>query len=186
MRTWPPGPPGRFLIGHLHHMRADALGFLTECARQYGDFVPFRLLHRPCVLVSHPRLIDEVLVARARDFTKHFALRLNPRAMGNGLLTSEGDFWRRQRRMAAPAFHPSRLAGYAEMMIDSAERMLAGFADGQVRDLHADMMALTLEIAAATLFGAELGPDAALVEQSVTDLVEAFSERFGSHLPWPE
>ena len=63
-------------------------------------------------LISHPDLIEEVLVAEARNFIKHFALRMNRLMLGNGLLTSEGDFWLRQRRLIQPAFHRERIAGY--------------------------------------------------------------------------
>src|SRR5215208_3028367 len=107
------GPRGRLLTGHLAEFRADRLSFFTRCALEYGDVVPLRLLGFRVLLVSHPDLIEEVLVTQAKHFVKHFGLRLYKPILGNGLVTSEGDFWRRQRKLSAPAFQPSRLSGYA-------------------------------------------------------------------------
>src|SRR5262245_8617427 len=94
----PPGPPGRFLSGNLREFRRDMLGFYTRCAREYGDRVAIRLGPRSIYLVNHPDLVEDVLVRHGRNFRKHFALRMNRLLLGNGLLTSEGDFWLRQRR----------------------------------------------------------------------------------------
>ena len=99
----PAGPKARLLTGHLAAFRNDRLAFFLECARTYGDVVPLRLPGRPILLFSHPDLIEQVLVSQARNFVKHFGLRMYKPVLGNGLVTSEGDFWRRQRKLAAPA-----------------------------------------------------------------------------------
>src|SRR5713226_6382407 len=127
----PPGPKGHFLWGNLREFRPDMLGFWTECARTYGDVSAFRLGIRRCVLVNHPDLIEEVLVTNARNFIKHFALRMSPVVLGRGLLTSEGDFWLRQRRLAQPAFSRHRIAAYGDVMVRYTERMLASWKDGE-------------------------------------------------------
>ncbi len=101
----PPGPKGHLLTGNLPEISRDRLGFYSMCARDYGDVVALRFGPRRVYLVSDPHAIEEVLVTRNHDFIKHFALRLNPLLLGNGLLTSEGDFWLRQRRLIQPAFH---------------------------------------------------------------------------------
>src|SRR5262249_40127534 len=151
----PPGPPGHFLWGNLHQFRENRLDFLTQCARKYGEFVSLRLGPHRVILVSNPEAIESVLVHGARNFSKHFALRLNPLLLGNGLLTSEGDFWLRQRRLAQPAFQRQRIAGYGSTMVEHTQRMLAGWKDGSPTDIHREMMALTLGIAAKTLFHVE-------------------------------
>jgi hypothetical protein len=92
-----PGPKGHWLKGNLTEFAADRLGFLTRIAREYGDVVAIRFLHRKILIVNHPDLVEEVLVTRNRSFIKHFALRMAKPTLGEGLLTSEGDFWRRQR-----------------------------------------------------------------------------------------
>src|SRR5262249_61465248 len=101
-------------------------------------------------LLSHPDLIEEVLVTKARSFIKHGPLRQARPSLGNGLLTSEGDFWRQQRKLSQPAFHRDRVAAYASTMVAATERMLDGWAsaEGQERDVQEDMMRVTLEIVA--------------------------------------
>src|SRR5437763_1273030 len=97
-----PGPKAHFLLGHLPEFRADRLAFFTRCARTYGDVVALRLPGLRVLLLSHPDLIEEVLVTQASKFIKHFGLRMYKPVLGNGLVTSEGAFWRRQRKLSAP------------------------------------------------------------------------------------
>ena len=176
----PPGPPGRFFSGHLSDFRRDRLNFFADCAKQYGDVVGVRFGSRRVYLLSHPDTIEEVLVTRSREFMKHFALRLNPVVLGNGLLTSEGDFWLRQRRLIQPAFQRGRIAAYAADMTTAAEKVLADWTPGETRDVAADMMRITLTIAAKTLFGAEIDREARDVGQALEVLLERFRARFAS------
>ncbi len=180
-----PGPRARGLGGHVREFTADRLGFLERLARDHGDVVSFRFAHRRMVLVNHPDLIEEVLVARNRQFIKHFALRMARPTLGNGLLTSEGDFWRRQRRLAQPAFHRDKVAAHGAVMVEYAGRMLAGWADGQGRDVHDDMMRVTLEIVAKTLFDADVSGDSAEAASAMETLVHSFTARVGKVVPLP-
>ena len=82
--------------------------------------------------------------------------------LGKGLLTSDGDFWLRQRRLSQPAFQKSRIASYGECMTAYTERLIRGWRPGERRDLHTEFTRLTLEITAKTLFGADVARDAAL------------------------
>src|SRR4051812_45005422 len=125
----PPGPKGNWFSGNLPDFRRGRLAFLDDCARTYGDVVAFRLGPRRMFLLNHPDLVEDVLVTQNRKFIKHFALKMTRLTLGNGLLTSEGDFWRRQRRLAQPAFHRDRVAAYADVMVAFTERMLAGWED---------------------------------------------------------
>lgn len=187
----PPGPKGRWLSGSLPEFRHDRLAFFTDCARTHGDVVRFRLGPRRLVVVSHPDLIEQILVHRSKDFIKHFALRLNPLVLGNGLLTSEADFWLRQRRLIQPAFQKSRIATYAPEMLDAAQHVLGDWQPGQTRDIHHEMARLTLRIAARTLFGAEVGNEAKQVSDALDFLQQSFLARFNrmfilpSWLPTP-
>src|SRR4051812_41475124 len=117
------GPRGRFITGSLAEFRADRLAFFTRCAREFGDVVPVRLLGRPVLIFNRPDLVEQVQVTHAKNFVKHFGLRLYKPILGNGLVTSEGDFWRRQRKLSAPAFQASRLPAYAQTMVDCTDRM---------------------------------------------------------------
>ncbi|HET6246826.1 MAG TPA: cytochrome P450 [Tepidisphaeraceae bacterium] len=170
------GPKGRFIIGNLGQFRGDRLGFFTDCARTYGDVVPFRMGPRKCLLVSDPDFIEQVFITHAKQFIKHFGLRMYKPVLGNGLVTSEGDFWRRQRKLSAPAFQPSRLAAYARVMQDATERMLQSWNDG-VRDVHGDMTHLTLEIACKTLFGVDASADAQVVGDTLNVAMKVIGER---------
>lgn len=181
-----PGPRGQWLRGSIKEFAEDRLGFLVENQRLYGDAVRFRLGPYRIVQVNHPDLIEEVLVTQNRSFHKHFALRQTKTTLGNGLLTSEGEFWRRQRRLAQPAFHRDRIAGYAADMVRYTTRMLDTWADGQTRDAQEDMMRLTLEIVAKTLFGAEIGVDAGDASASMDTLMQCFTARINSFLKLPE
>ncbi len=180
-----PGPRGHLLTGNLPEFRHDLLGFLTRCAREYGDFVAFRLGPRRLILLSDPDSIDYVLVTAARNFTKHFALRMNSLLLANGLLTSEGDFWLRQRRLIQPAFQRDRVSAYGGVMVAYTERLLAGWRDGETRDLHAEMMRLTLEIVAKTLFDADVGDHTSNVGAALEVAMASFVSRLFKMFPLP-
>lgn len=148
-------PQGSSLVGNLVDLGNDPLGFLTKCAREYGDIVPLRLGLTPACLISNPDYIEEVL--KNRDiFVKSRGFRALRSLLGEGLLTSEGDTWFRQRRLAQPVFHQKRIAGYGAVMVDYAERMLDTWQDGESRDVHADMMRLTLNIVMKTIFNQDV------------------------------
>jgi cytochrome P450 len=153
------------------------LGFLSRCARQYGDIVQLRFLGQTFYLLSHPDLIERVLVENSRSFTKTRILRRNGRLLGEGLLTSQGEFWRRQRRLAQPAFHRKRIAAYGEVMAAFARRSLEGWRDGQTIDVHEEMMRLTLEIVAKCLFGADVGAKAKDVGSAMKVALKDFSSQ---------
>jgi cytochrome P450 len=181
----PPGPPGKFLTGHLHQLRKDRLSYYRRCVQEHGDVVALRFLRRPVWLISHPDLVETVLVTNARHFTKHFALRLNPELFGKGLLTSEGDFWLRQRRLIQPVFSRQRLAGFAPEMVAAAERLMASWAPGQTRDIEAEMMRLTLDVAGRTMFGADATAEAEAVSAAMDVLQRSFFILFTRPLPLP-
>src|SRR5262245_42351775 len=108
----PPALPGHWLLGHLREFRRDMLAFYLRCARGCGDVAEYRLGPRRHVLLSHPDYIEQVLVTENRKFIKHYTWRLLKPTIGAGLLTSEGEFWLRQRRLMQPAFQKQRLESY--------------------------------------------------------------------------
>jgi cytochrome P450 len=173
----PPGPRGRVVVGSLPEFRRDVLGFFAACARDYGDIVPIRVPRRRLVLLSHPDLIEEVLTTHARRTTKTALLQALRPVLGDGLLLSEGDAWLRQRRLIQPAFHRQRLAAYGDVMAGHADRAMATWADGQTRDVHADMMSVTQGIVAKTLFDADVSDDAYDVGHALHVLMDDFARR---------
>ena len=128
-------------------------------------------------LLSDPGLIEYVLVENNRIFTKTKILKRNRRLLGDGLLTSEGAFWRRQRRLAQPAFHRKRIAAYGEVMVAFTKRSLEAWRDGQTIDIHEEMMHLTLEIVAKCLFDADVGSRATDVGKAMKVALEDFSSQ---------
>jgi len=181
----PPGPKPRWISGNLREFSRDRLAALTRWHREYGDVVSARFGPRPIWFVYHPDLIEQVLVDQNRKFIKHYRLRSTKRTLGNGLLTSEGDFWRGQRKLAQPAFHRDRIASYAGVMVDYTERMLRSWSPGQSRDVQDDLMRLTLEIVAKTLFDAEIGSDSADASEAMELLMNNFIARTGALIPIP-
>src|SRR5579884_469110 len=167
------GPRGHPILGHSLELNRDPLGFLLRCARDYGDFVPLRSGPARAFLVSDPQAIEEVFVTQHPNFIKGPGLRRSAAVFGNGLLTSEGAFWRRQRKLVQPAFHRERIAGYAPVMVAETLRRMETWQEGDVRDIHAEMMPLMLQIAVKTLFGTEVAE-----AQRVADAMEVGQENF--------
>jgi cytochrome P450 len=184
VKPLPRGPKGRFLLGSGPALARDQLGFYVACAREYGDVVPVRLGPRRALLIYHPDTIEDVLVTRSRDFIKSPGVRLLGWLLGEGLLLSEGDFWLRQRRLVQPAFHRQRLAAYGEVMTAYTSRQVDAWKDGDVRDVHMEMMALTQAIVAKTLFDADIADasESHAIGQASKVLMEDFGIRVGSAL----
>jgi cytochrome P450 len=168
-------PPAHFLLGHLLEISRDQLGFLLRCARTHGDHVALRFGRRPIIVLNNPRDVQEVLVTQQRNFVKGYFYRLLGPLLGNGLLTSEGDFWLRQRRLAQPAFHRERINRYAQTMIRYTHELLADWADTMVRDVHEDMMRLTLRVVGKTLFDTDFASAAPDIGESLAAALHELS-----------
>ena len=172
---FPPGPtsriPGRLALAFLR----DRLAFTRDATRQYGDVVSFVVNGVRFAILNHPHYVRDVLVTRHRLFHKGIGLERARMLLGNGLLTSEDDEHRRQRRLIQPAFHRERVASYAATMVDHAERRQARWHDGEQLDLAREMGALTLAIAGRTLFDADVERDEAHIGQAVTAALSSFN-----------
>ena len=182
----PPGPQGLPLLGVTLELRRDPLGFLRRMAREYGDVVYFPLFFQSRVLLSHPDDIEQVLVVQQQKFHKGRLLKqATHRVLGQGLLTSEGEFWRRQRRLVQPAFQRSRIAEYAPVVVELARAHIEKWRDGEARDLAEEMLQITMSIAVKTLFGLELKEEALAVSQALTTVTRYEMHRLRSpfHMP---
>jgi len=175
----PPGPKGEPFLGSLRPFAADILGFVTGVVREYGDLVQIHLPGRITWILNRPADIEQVLLAQRTNFIKHrFFWRHVTAIFGNGLLTSEGDFWLRQRRLAAPAFHPDRIASYGAVMAELTDRLVSEWKDGETRDVHRDMMRVTMEIVSKTLFDAEVKKDLNEISRSFDLVIREIAKRF--------
>jgi cytochrome P450 len=156
----PPGPKPHFLTGNIPLARNNPLQTFQGWAREFGGIFYYRALWMRVYFVVDPDLIEAVLVRNYQNLLKDRVLRNSRWFFGDGLLTNEGESWLRQRRLAAPAFHRERIASYAKIMTDHAEEMLATWQgsineDGEIRDIHQEMMQLTLRIVVRALFNVE-------------------------------
>ncbi len=170
----PPGPKGRLFLGHTLDYMGDSLGFLTRCAREHGDVVRLRLGTSDYYLLNHPSLVEEVLRSRSSEVIKDRLTRMIMPVVGRGLLTSEGASWRRQRKLAMPAFQRGAIERYGAVMVEHALRLLGRWDVGRPRDVHQDMMDLTLGIVAKTLFDAEVGAESSDVGRCIEVMMKYY------------
>jgi cytochrome P450 len=173
------------LLGSLVEVSRDWLGFYQRCADEYGDVVRINSAHVPVYLIVHPRDIETVLITKAANFTKSADYRALSRVLGQGLLTSEGDFWQRQRSLIQPAFHRQNILAYASVMTGAAKRMLDSWKDLGERNLHEDMMRVTLEIVGQCLYGAEVSGAAERVGKAMEVVTDRFVTNASQALIFP-
>src|SRR5205085_11712963 len=130
MLIHPPGPKGKLLGGNFTAFRRNALSYLEDASRSFGDVVYFRFGPQDVFFLNHPDYVKDVLVTHHQSFMKGRALQRAKRLLGEGLLTSEGEFHRRQRRLPQPAFHRARIASYGHVITAYAARTAAPSRDG--------------------------------------------------------
>lgn len=183
-----PGPSGGALRGSLRAMRRDELGMLVEAANRFGDVVRFefgpRAVHLPVFLIRRPEHIHHVLFSARESYPKSFDYRILARSLGQGLVTSEGELWSRQRRLIQPAFRHTEVAGFAEVMIEAATdvaRRWQALADGgQPVDVASEMMRLALDVVGRTLFSSDLADEVDAITPAVAVLVRDMVERMST------
>jgi cytochrome P450 len=183
----PPGPKGAPLLGLALQVLRDPLGTLVRVAREYGDIVCIPVFRHYRILLNHPDFIEQVCIVQHAKFHKSTLTKdVTQRLLGQGLLISEGDFWRRQRRLAQPAFHKTRIAGYGATMVECAQTHMSGWQGGGVREITQEMMAMTLDIAVRTLFGTTLSVKAEEVGTSLGFLMRYSMRKARSPIKIPE
>ncbi len=174
MTARPPFRKGLPILGMLPQFRRNPPQFLQNLARDHGDLVHYRLGHQDIYLVSNPDWIKDILVTHQTNFTKSRFLERAKVLLGEGLLTSEGEFHRRQRRLVQPAFHRDRLAGYASAMVECTARTRQQWTDGAQLDMSREMMRLTLAVVAKTLFSADVTSEADNIGGALTEVMGLF------------
>jgi cytochrome P450 len=187
----PPLAKGHLLVGNFFDFRRDPFGFMTSELPKYGDVVRCRVGPLQAYIVSHPNDVEYVLRGNHRNFIKNKGVRkVVTQLLGQGLVTSEGELWRRQRRLAQPAFQGDQIQKYSTVMVDFTKTMLKGWRAGETRNIHTDMMRVTLEIVAQTLFTASVGDKAARVGAALDAVMKYWSGigamfRWWKYLPTP-
>lgn len=170
------------LLGALFALRDDRLGAMLEMGTAH-DIARFRIVHQPAVLLSHPDAIQHVLIDNARNYEKHtFGYKRMKVVLGNGLVTSEGDFWLRQRRIAQPAFHRRRIEGFADLMTRAATDMVAQWPEDGILPLDREMMRVTLRVVGESLLSRDVSADADEVGDAIGVALEHVMKRITT--PW--
>jgi cytochrome P450 len=185
-----PGPKRRFPFGSAMEFAENPPVFLNEMADTYGEIIRFYFFGRSLYMVSSPDLIREVLITKVDTFPKADRdINILSKFLGNGLLTSQGDFHKAQRKLAQPAFHHQRIQSYAETMVDYTNHLLDGWQSGESRNVCHEMMSLTMFIVAKTLFDAnmdEMSGRAVLVGEAIEDIQEISNKEYKTIFSWPE
>ncbi len=158
----------------MPEFRRNAAEFLERTARQYGELVYLRVGPQHIYLVSDPAAIKDVLVTNQAQFKKSRMLERARMLLGDGLLTSEGELHKRQRRLVQPAFHRERLAGYAAIMSERAAQCRERWTAGEHLDISREMMRLTLAIVARALFSANVDSEADEIGAALTEVFGMF------------
>ncbi len=174
-QVFPPTFKAQKPFGHLIGLRRNLLSYLQRVADTCGEVGYFKAGPFHIYLLNNPEHIKDLLVTQHKNFTKSRGLQLAKRILGEGLLTSEGDFHLRQRRLVQPAFHRQRLEGYGAVMCEEAARTCASWQDGAEIDVAEEMMRLTLAIVGKTLFGVNVENEAVEIGQALTTAMSLFS-----------
>jgi cytochrome P450 len=173
-RRRPPGPPGIYGLRNIVRFARDQLTWLRDLADGHGDIVEMKVLGKPFFLLSHPDHVEAVLVKHARIMLRDEYIVVLERVLGKGLLTSDGDLWKRQRKLMAQAFVPKRIHSYGEAMVRVTDAALRPWRDGQTIILHQEISRVTMEVVADVLFGAGIAhEDVCLVRDSM-EIVNEF------------
>jgi cytochrome P450 len=177
----PPGRLDRFPGATMLAFWRDPPGFLLALAREHGDIARFRWGRSSEYLLNHPEYTHRVLVAEQDSFMKGQALQEAKRILGEGLLTSEGELHRQQRKVIQPLLQPRQVERYAETMVGCAEQLSAGWQHGAAIDAQQEMARLTLAIVGRTLFAADVTGEAAEIGVALTDALDSIK---ALTLPW--
>jgi len=175
----PPGPKGLPIVGNIFQVRRDPLSFVRETQQTYGRMATVHFGKQLVVLFFRPEHVRYFLVEKPRNFVKYDLGNLRF-LLGDGLLTSDGDFHRQQRRLVQPAFHKHRVEGYADTMVHLTEEMLEQWRPGSEVDISREMQQLTLRIILKALFNLDSPTQNARLGRAITTVITHSIRNFGS------
>ncbi|MCM8569382.1 cytochrome P450 [Gramella jeungdoensis] len=181
----PPGPKPKIPLTNLFDFRKDSLAFLKRIADEYGDIVHFKLGLYRVVLLNHPDFIKQVLSTHNDNFVKGRPLEMAKELMGEGLLTSEGEFHKQQSRIIQPAFSTKMMDHYGPVMTFYANNLMKKWNDGTTIDVLSEMVEMSIEIAGKTMFSIDIKKEVPEITQAlekITVLFKRISLPFSEYL----
>lgn len=186
----PPGPPGLEMLKTIWGFQRRPLETLADVTARYGDLVSYRFGPFPVVLLNHPDAVHRMLVDNHTNYGKSKSpfYKMLKSFLGEGLLTSDGDYWLRQRRLAQPAFQRKKIEALSGVIVDCTHQMLEDWSRlpaGTKLDASQEMMRLTLRIVGLMLFSQDLGVLHDSVSQALDEIQVQMGERFSSLVPLP-
>jgi cytochrome P450 len=184
MRRFPPGPKSRYPGGVFLKFRQDPIGFLEKAAAQFGDIVHWKMGGQNAFLINDPNLIRDVLVTQDKKFDKQ--LEASRSLLGLGLTVSNGELHQRQRRSIQPGFHRDRIAKYAEVMVQCADRAQSQWQENATLEIKHEMERIALSVVGETLFGVNLGSHADGISRAMAAAVGSPSNMMVPMLRWIE
>lgn len=183
-----PGPKGSFFTGSMKEARERPLELLLEVTRTYGDVSQIRMGPIRLVILNHPDHVKRVLQEKSSTYGRPPFVKLMRRVVGNGLLFSEGDFWRRQRRTMQPMFHRERVAGFARTMGQVVSARIQAWrarATEAPLDVSREMAHLTFAIVGRTLFSTDLSGEASELGAAIQFVLRWLDDRNSDPVAWP-
>ena len=186
----PPGPQGFEVLKSIWSFQRNPLDALLHLTEQYGDIVRYRYGPFPVVLLNHPEAVQRILVDNHTNYGKRGSpfYKMLQHFLGEGLLTIDGDFWLRQRRLAQPAFQRKKIESFGPAIIRCTEEMIEQWRTlppGTQIDADKEMMKLTLRIVGIILFSQDLEKVHGSVSRALDEFQAQMGERFSSLLPLP-
>jgi cytochrome P450 len=172
---YPPGPHSILPNKLLRKFMNDPIKTLMDIAHTYGDICHFKFGKQHIYLLNNPDYIEGILIRDHKNFIKSRGLQVSKRLLGDGLVTSEGEYHDRQRRLIQPAFHPNRIKGYGDIMTNHAVRMQERWKDGGTLDIHKEMMHVTSEIISKAVLGSDIKAEEDEVGLALQTCMEYFN-----------
>ena len=172
---YPPGPKDILPYTLERKFLRDPLKTLTDISQTYGDVSHFKFGKQNVYFLNHPNYIEDVLVTNYKNFIKSRGLQVSKRLLGLGLLTSEGNYHDKQRRLIQPTFYPKKIKSYIDVMMKKILTLCDHWKDGSVIDIHKEMTHHTLEIISKTVLGYDIKKEDDEIGDSLLICMEYFN-----------